>query len=243
MVTSPISPLLLHLPIQLSQLQLTFATRPSEEFIMRLELEIQNAADIFKWDDSKTALYRTENMRPTLQSKSLLQSSQKEIQNDIGGDISSLGDIDNSVTCTIDFNGQGIYKRSSYISLDSDSLCLLSNANINIKIILVREPIVVVNEAPQKKGAPPPVVIILAETITEISLPLSSLLTVRGSAITGTYHFDQNLLLENVPNHDFSCQTAQTPLGLQLVGTESSVNFKIASDNDLSVSTSRSIEC
>ena len=209
-------------------MQLSFAAQPSEEFIIRLELEIQNAADIFKWDDSKTALFRTENMKPILQSKSLTLSKRE-------GN-GALGESDNTVICSIDFNGKGIYKRSSYISLDSETLCSLSNAKINIKIILVREPSVVVHEAPQKKGAPPPVVIILSETITEISIPLSSLLTVRGSAIIGTYNFDQSILVGSSPNYDISSETAKTMLGSLLVGTESFVTLKVAADNDLSVS-------
>ena len=209
-------------------MQLSFAAQPSEEFIIRLELEIQNAADIFKWDDSKTALFRTENMKPILQSKSLTLSKRE-------GN-SALGESDNTVKCSLDFNGKGIYKRSSYISLDSETLCSLSNAKINIKIILVREPSVVVHEAPQKKGAPPPVVIILSETITEISIPLSSLLTVRGSAIIGTYNFDQSILVGSSPNYDISSETAKTVLGSLLVGTESFVTLKVAADNDLSVS-------
>ena len=207
--------------IQLGQVQLTFATPPTEELIIRVELEIQNAPDAFKWDGSSTNIYRTENIKPTQQSRQ--RASEKD------------GVKDAAVMYSIGFNG-GLYKRSAYLSLDSETTCSLVNAKLNMRCILVREPVIVADPVPLKKGAPPPVAVILEELVTELSLPFSSLLTARGSAIQGSYFLDNESLSENVPNYELRSETAKTGLGALLVGHESFFSFKIAADNDLAVS-------
>ena len=141
-----------------------------------------------------------------------------------------------AVTYAVDLK-DGLYKRSAYLSLDNTTACLLANTKVAMRIVFVREPSVITPDVPLKKGAPPPVAIILEETISELILPLSSLLSVNGSAITGTYNFDNQLLSECVPSYDFSSETAKSTLGDLFIGEESFLSLKIASDNDLAVST------
>ena len=140
-----------------------------------------------------------------------------------------------AVTYTVDLK-DGLYKRSAYLPLDNTTACLLANTKVAMRIVFVREPSVITPDVPLKKGAPPPVAIILEETISELILPLSSLLSVNGSAITGTYYFDNQLLSECVPSYDFSSETAKSTLGDLFIGDESFLSLKIASDNDLAVS-------
>jgi hypothetical protein len=218
----------------LEKLQLTFATSPTEDLQLKIEIEIQNAADTFAWEGS-TSLFRTSNIKALLQEKSVPEgvSNEAEVLED---GTKAEATENSSATYLADFSGV-LYKRSSYISLSKDTMCLLANAKVNVKCSLVREPSTIVPEAPTKKGAPPPqAVLTLEEKITEMNIPLSSLLVARGNAIAGTFPFDSDLLDTNATQFEIKVESATAGLGAQLLGSQSFLTFKMAADNDLAVS-------
>jgi hypothetical protein len=218
----------------LEKLQLTFAIAPTEDLQLKIEIEIQNAADTFTWEGS-TSLHRTSNIKALLQEKSLPEgvSNDPEVCED---GTKAEATESSSATYQADFNGV-LYKRSSYISLNKDTMCLLANAKVNVKCSLVREPSTIVPEAPTKKGAPPPqAALSLEEKITEMNIPLSSLLIARGNAIAGTYPFDNDLLDTSTTQLEIKVESAAAGLGAQLLGSQSFLTFKMAADNDLAVS-------
>ena len=218
----------------MEKLQLTFITAPTEDLQLKIEIEIQNAADTFTWEGS-TSLFRTSNIKALLQEK----LAQEGVSND--PEVSEDGTKaeateSSSATYQADFNGV-LYKRSSYISLNNDTMCLLANAKLNVKCSLVREPSTIVPEAPTKKGAPPPqAALSLEEKITEMNIPLSSLLVARGNAIAGIFPFDSDLLETSTTQFEIKVDSATAGLGAQLLGGQSFLTLKMAADNDLAVS-------
>lgn len=220
--------------MQLESLQLTFVAASTEELLLKVEIEIINGAEVLKWDDN-TALFRTASIKPRTVDK---LSGGRDISTDVDAATGDKVDAkeDKSVTCIVDFNG-GLHKRSSYISLDNNTVCSLSNALVTVRCFQIREAAAVVQEAPSKKGTekPPAVAVILEEKITEMIIPLSSLLVLKGHSINGAFCFD-NDILRNSSEHEIRIDTAITGFGINLNGAESFLSFKLAADNDLAVS-------
>lgn len=218
----------------MEKLQLTFATAPTEDLLLKIEIEIQNAADNFTWEGS-TSLFRTSNIKALLQEKSLKEGVSSDPEGCEDGMKAEEAEC-SSTTYIADLNGI-LYKRSSYISLDNDTMCLLANATVNLKCSLVREPSTIVPEAPTKKGAPPPqAALSLEEKITEMNIPLSSLLVSRGNSIAGKFPFENDLLEKSATQFEIKVESASTGLGAQLLGSQSFLTLKLAADNDLAVS-------
>ena len=220
--------------VQLECLQLTFVTSSTEELLLKVEIEVVNEADVLKWDGN-TALFRTATIKPKIVDKPFGGRDNFTDADTAAGDKIDAKE-GKSVTCIVDFNG-GLYKRSSYITLDNKTVCSLANATVNIRCYQIREAAAVAQEAPSKKGTEklPPVAVILEEKITEMIIPLSSLLVLKGHSITGAFCFDDDIL-RNASEHEIRIETTSTGLGINLSGAESSLSFKLAADNNLAVS-------
>lgn len=218
------------------------------ELQIRVEIEIENNIDnenendMIRWDDG-TAIYRTDVMKVSATAigniAEYVDDDEKKIPADekkIHADDKYIPSDDKNVPATyvLTFNG-GLYKRSCYIPLNNKTLSSLSNTTINIKCFLIKDPSTITQELPSKKGmTSSPIAIVLEEKIIEISIPLFSILKIKGNSISGTFLLENNVL-ENYSDLEIKVQTATSGIGALLEGKESYVKFKLAADNDLAV--------
>ena len=210
----------------MEKLQLTFASALREELQLRFEIEGEGN-EIFRWDGG-TTIFRPESIRV-----SAAEISDKDL-NGIEEKVTAH-DNDVSATYIVPFK-DALYKRSSFISLDSSTISSLANAMVNIKCFHIKEPAVVTQEIPSKKVASsvPVAAATLEDIIIEMSIPLFSIIKIKGNAISGTF-FLENDSLGKYPEIGMHVQTATCGLGALLQGNESHISLKIAADNDLSV--------
>ena len=193
---------------------------------MRFEIEVEGN-EIFRWDGG-TTIFRPENIRV-----SAAEISDKDLDGIEEKD--TTHDNDASVTYIVPFKSF-LYKRSSFISLDSSTISSLANAMVNIKCFHIKEPVVVTQEIPLKKvtSSIPVAAVTFEDKIIEISIPLFSIIKIKGNAITGTF-FLENDSLGKCPEVGIYVQPATNGIGALLQGSESHISFKLAADNDLSV--------
>ena len=182
---------------------------------------------MFRWDGG-TTIFRPENIRV-----SAAETSDKDLNGIEEKD--TAHDNDASATYIVPFKGSS-YNRSNFISLDNSTISSLANAIVNIKCFHIKEPVVVTQEIPSKKVASsiPVAAATLEDKIIEISIPLFSIIKMKGNTISGTF-FLENDSLGKYPEFGMYVQTATNGLGALLLGNESKISFKLAADNDLSV--------
>jgi len=202
--------------VELDRLQLSFRTPFEGDLILRVEVEIENAAPDVKWDDgSGSPIFRIEDAKP------LLQPTKQEMILE--------GNKEDSISVYV-LDLKNMYKRSTYIPLNNDSLEVLANTSITVKVYNIKARKAELAPVDTKKGAPVPPPIV-DEVITELSLPVSSLMTVRGSAIKGDHCFDPQLLADNNPGLNMTVKVNENET--EFVGGESSLSWRLAGDNDL----------
>ena len=217
-----------------------------EELQIRVEIEIENnvASDneMLRWD-SGTAIYRTEvNKVSAIAIGKTAEHVDEDAQNipsdekNVPADEKNVPADEKNVPATyvLTFNG-GLYKRSCYVPLNNTTLTSLANKTINIKCFLIKDPTTITQELPSKKGmTSSPIAIVPEDEIIEISIPLFSILKVKGNSISGIFLLENNTSGKN-SDLEIKVQTATSGIGASLQGKDSYVKFKLAADNDLAV--------
>ena len=219
-----------------------------EELQIRVEIEIENNNDndndneneMIRWDNG-TAIHRTDVMKVSATAIGNIAEHvvENENQKNIPADQKNVPADDKNdknvpSTYVLTFNG-GLYKRSCYIPLNNKTLSSLANTMINIKCFIIKDPNTITQELPSKKGmTSSQIAIVLEERIIEISIPLFSILKIKGNSISGIFLLENNVV-GNYSDLEIKVQTATSGIGALFQGKESYVKFKLAADNDLAV--------
>jgi hypothetical protein len=220
----------------LEKLLLTFdsVSTVKEELQIRIEIEIEkdskidNENDMIRWDGG-TSIHRTDVMKVSAITIEKTAEHVDDNEKNIPADEKSV-----PATYVLTFNG-GLYKRSCYIPLNNKTLSSLANTMINIKCFVIKDPNTITQELPSKKGmTSSPTAIVLEEKIIEISIPLFSIIIIKGNSISGTFLLE-NYELRNYSDLEIKVQTATSGIGALLQGKESHMTVKLAADNDLAV--------
>jgi hypothetical protein len=183
---------------------------------------------MIRWDGG-TSIHRTDVMKVSAITIEKTAEHVDDNEKNIPADEKSV-----PATYVLTFNG-GLYKRSCYIPLNNKTLSSLANTMINIKCFVIKDPTTITQELPSKKGmTSSPTAIVLEEKIIEISIPLFSIIKIKGNSISGTFLLE-NYELRNYSDLEIKVQTATSGIGALLQGKESHTTFKLAADNDLAV--------
>eukprot|EP01039_Chlorochromonas_danica_P005335 gene5335-5870_t len=142
--------------IELEHFSLSLSAALPAENTWRLDVEIQNAYDVFNWLTSKQVKYSSEKFKAVLQE---------------GGDSVYV------------FGFDSLFLRSNYVELTPEALTGLCNANVSVKLVTINEAAASAPTPKVAKGQPPPPVIPQEETLVEVVLPMATLLTSPGNQI------------------------------------------------------------
>jgi hypothetical protein len=192
--------------LQLSRINVRFQDFTQEDIQVRTDVEIVGAGDTFKWDNSDSPKASTEKLK-----------AYKELEDD------SVA-VANEKSFLLGFNQ--FYRRSAYLNLESDVLNALSNASLVIRVTRVDDSPPPAAAPSTKKGAAPPPSQPAEESIFELWIPFSSLLTKKGSLFEFDGALDDSQVLGS--------------MGVQLRSVKSNVMlprsriaWKLFADNDL----------
>ena len=221
--------------IELDQIQLALSTPLTGEFNLRVDVEIINGPDDLRWVTSGTTMVQSEKMVPFYQAP--VEADPAALAEGgvegYGSVVVSAGDDSTLIhKYIVGFAGKSgmnnFNLRSTYLTLSGEAVTKFTNATLSVKCVVVRE-------APPppvetKKGAPPPVQAPTDEVITDITFPLSVLVRAKGSVLAdAALPLDTAAVAAGRPDW----QLTATHPHPHMLGTHSSISWRVAADNDL----------
>lgn len=154
------------LSLTISELAIALEKLPAKDLTVRLDVEILNGYDVFKWVSNGDSKLSTSIYKPMLQPQE---------------------QVDDSVTANVYICGfNDLMLRTTFIDLNSEVMNGLANSKLVLRVVYVNEnpePVVPVKGA---KGAPPPVAVPAEETYVQISIPLYGVLQAHGAALSAS---------------------------------------------------------
>lgn len=139
----------------------------AEDALIRVDIELDNAYNVFKWASSGNNLYSTNPAKPLHQTT----DSSESFNYFLGFDDLSL--------------------KSSVIDLNDQVLTGLANVAIKIKVVMSGgERPAAVPPAKAQKGAPPPVAAPAEVTVLELSIPMHTLIVEKSGNFSIADSFD-----------------------------------------------------
>lgn len=189
--------------MQIEQLVLGFVSKPEKDPVVRLDLSIANAFNIFQWVSTGDEKFSTSVFTPMFRPS---EDENYSISTYING-----------------FSNQ--YLRSTFIDLNDEVMNGLANASLIINVVQLNEK---TEAAPAKpvKGAPLPEVKPAEESLFKLTLPLHALLTAKNSTIN---LYQPLSTVATQPPFNTPSAVAFHP---NIADTHSSLSIKISADND-----------
>ena len=205
--------------LELSKIDLAF-TKPSltEADFLRIDCEIVNGPIDLKWVTSGTTTLQTDKIKPFVQESPPANEGEEP---------------STSTKYILGFTEPGgivaLVRRSTYITLSSEAITKLANATLTVKCMVVREPPAVAVEV--KKGTPPVAAVATEEVLVEVSLPLASLMRVKGAVVEAP-----NMALDNTTSDpQWQVNTVINTAGgaAALSAKDSTISWRVSAGNHL----------
>jgi hypothetical protein len=187
--------------------QLGLKSKSEKGLSVRLDLAIVDGFNVFQWVSTGDEKYSSSVFSPLLQNE--------EAQNDVES------------PCYSYINGfNNLFLRSTFIDLNQEVMSGLACASLVVNVVALNEKAAEPAGKPAK-GAPPVEAKPAEETLMKLVIPLHALLTAKNCTIS---LFQP--LSEVQKMSIFSNSPGSITVGSNVDDTQSSITFKLASDND-----------
>ncbi len=176
---------------------------PPKDLVIRLDTEVINGFDVFKWVSNGDTKFSTSTLRPVLQSSEATENVDETESIYITG-----------------FND--LQLRTTFIDLNNEVMNGLSNSFLKLRIVSINEnpePVVPVKAA---KGAPPVVAAPAEEVLIEFSIPMFTVLQ------QNSCEFNISEALSDASSASFL-----SVVHMNVVGSSSALSFSVTADNCL----------